>query len=162
MTVAMPSRVANVATGTKPPLIVCQCVARPARRKKYAPPRYAAPRIIAVDHVDALYTQLSREECRSTVTPRPADVGARVAALHDPGGARGQVLRPVVRLLHAPGLPTFSSTVAIVIARPIRPGVHGSQKKAVIGLLINRRPPAASTASWASAALYACAPPGTR
>jgi len=37
--VATPISVANVATGTKPPLTVCHCVARTARRKKYAPPR---------------------------------------------------------------------------------------------------------------------------
>ena len=46
--VVTPIRDANTPTGTKPPLTVCQAAARAARRKKYAPPRYAEPSIIAV------------------------------------------------------------------------------------------------------------------
>ena len=47
--VAIPSSEANSATGMKPPPTVCHCVASAARKKKYAPPRYADARAIEVN-----------------------------------------------------------------------------------------------------------------
>ena len=49
MIVATPINAANSPTGMKPPPTVCHSVARAARRKKYAPPRYTDPSTIEVN-----------------------------------------------------------------------------------------------------------------
>ncbi len=48
MMVATPINEANVPTATNPALTVCHSVARKARTKKKAPPRYTAPSVIGV------------------------------------------------------------------------------------------------------------------